>query len=135
MKANGIVFSADIQAVVAASMREGKKWTRLAISDITEIRQAQETRKQMAGLTVTNHGLRQEILQRHKVEKALHTSESHYAQLLEQSQNLREQQRHLARQLLLSQEEERKRISRELHDEILQTLVGINVHLASLRAL
>ena len=32
----------------------------------------------------------------------------------------------------MTQEEERKRISRELHDEIVQTLVGINVHLASL---
>jgi signal transduction histidine kinase len=45
---------------------------------------------------------------------------------------MQEQLRHLSRQLLLTQEEERKRISRELHDEIVQTLVGINVHLASL---
>ena len=46
---------------------------------------------------------------------------------------MQEQLRHLSRQLLLAQEEERKRISRELHDEIVQTLVGINVHLASLK--
>jgi signal transduction histidine kinase len=39
----------------------------------------------------------------------------------------------LSRQLLLAQEEERKRISRELHDEIAQTLTGINVRLAALR--
>jgi signal transduction histidine kinase len=45
---------------------------------------------------------------------------------------MQEHLRHLSRQLLLSQEEERKRISRELHDEIVQTLVGINVHLAAL---
>jgi signal transduction histidine kinase len=45
---------------------------------------------------------------------------------------MQEQLRHLSHQLLLTQEEERKRISRELHDEIVQTLVGINVHLASL---
>jgi signal transduction histidine kinase len=32
------------------------------------------------------------------------------------------------------QEEERKRISRELHDDIAQTLTGINVRLASLKA-
>jgi signal transduction histidine kinase len=51
--------------------------------------------------------------------------------LFEQSRHLQEQLRHLSRQLLLAQEEERKRISRELHDEIVQTLVGINVHLAS----
>jgi len=45
---------------------------------------------------------------------------------------MQEQLRHLSHQLLLTQEVERKRISRELHDEIVQTLVGINVHLASL---
>jgi len=40
----------------------------------------------------------------------------------------------LSHQLLLAQEEERKRISRELHDQIVQTLVGIHVQLASLSA-
>jgi signal transduction histidine kinase len=42
--------------------------------------------------------------------------------------------RHLSRQLLRAQEEERKQISRELHDQIAQTLTGINVHLASLKS-
>jgi len=45
---------------------------------------------------------------------------------------LQEQLRHLSHQILQAQEEERKRISRELHDEITQTLVGINVHLETL---
>jgi signal transduction histidine kinase len=40
--------------------------------------------------------------------------------------------RHLARQILSVQEEERREISRELHDEVVQTLVGINVELAAL---
>lgn len=42
------------------------------------------------------------------------------------------QLRHLAHQLLRAQEEERKEISRELHDQIAQTLTGINVYLATL---
>ena len=38
----------------------------------------------------------------------------------------------LTRQIISAQEEERKEISRELHDEVVQTLVGINVELAAL---
>jgi signal transduction histidine kinase len=38
----------------------------------------------------------------------------------------------MSRQILTVQEEERKRISRELHDVIAQALVGINVHVAAL---
>ena len=46
---------------------------------------------------------------------------------------MQEQLRLLSRQLLSAQEEERKRISRELHDVIAQTLTGINVRLATLK--
>src|SRR5277367_5219518 len=83
-------------------------------------------------LAIANRELKREIVQRKKGEEALKKSEAHYAHLFEQSRQMQEQMRHLSRQLLLTQEEERKRISRELHDEIVQTLVGINVHLASL---
>jgi len=44
------------------------------------------------------------------------------------------QLRHLSHQLLSAQEEQRKEISHELHDEIAQTLTGINAHLAALKA-
>jgi signal transduction histidine kinase len=46
---------------------------------------------------------------------------------------MQEQLRLLSRQLLSAQEEERKRISRELHDVIAQTLTSINVRLATLK--
>jgi signal transduction histidine kinase len=39
----------------------------------------------------------------------------------------------LSRQILSAQEEERKEISRELHDVIAQTLTGINIRLAALK--
>jgi signal transduction histidine kinase len=45
---------------------------------------------------------------------------------------MQRQLRHLSHQILQAQEEERMRISRDLHDEIAQTLVGINVQLAAL---
>jgi len=90
-------------------------------------------RLRLKALALANRELKQEIIHRHKVEIELKKSEEHYAKLFEQSLLMQDQLRHLSRQLLLAQEEERKRISRELHDEIVQTLVGINVHLASLK--
>jgi signal transduction histidine kinase len=84
-------------------------------------------------LTASNRQLQQEILQRKTVEESLRKSEQHYSQLLEQSRHMQEQLRLLSRQLLSAQEEERKMISRELHDQIAQTLTGINIRLASLK--
>jgi len=128
----GTPFWADVQAASASSLRSAQKWCRMAISDLTTLKQSEEVRVRLEAMAAANKKLTQEILQRHKVEAALKKSEAHYAHLFEESRHMQEQLRHLSRQLLLTQEEERKRISRELHDEIVQTLVSINVHLASL---
>src|SRR5205807_10512105 len=74
-----------------------------------------------------------EITQRKLAEDSFKQSEKHYAELLEQSRQMQDQLRLLSRQLLSAQEEERKKISRELHDVIAQTLATINVRLAALR--
>ena len=84
-------------------------------------------------LSASNRQLQREIAQRKAVEESLRKSERHYSLLLEQSRHMSEQLRLLSRQLLSAQEEERKMISRELHDQIAQTLTGINVRLASLK--
>ncbi len=128
----GIPFWSDLQAASADSAKGARKWCRIAISDLTTLKHEKEVRQRLEDLAITNRELKQEIVQRQKGEEALKKSEAHYAQLFEESLQMQEQMRHLSRQLLLTQEEERKRISRELHDEIVQTLVGINVHLASL---
>lgn len=78
--------------------------------------------------------LKLEITQRMAVEEALRTSELTSSRLLEKSLLMQEDLRHLSRQLLSVQEEERRKISRELHDVIAQTLTGINVRLATLKA-
>ena len=84
-------------------------------------------------LAAVNRRLKAETEQRHVAEKSLKTSEEHYGMLLEQSRQMQEQLRLLSRQLLSAQEEERKKISRELHDVIAQTLTSINVRLTALR--
>lgn len=91
--------------------------------------------RQCAGqLAAANRRLKQEIALRQVAEESLQTSERHYTQLLARSRQMQEQLRLLSHQILLAQEEERKQISLELHDEIAQTLAGINVYLAALKA-
>ena len=90
-------------------------------------------RRRSVDLAASNELLRREIVHRKRVGVALKKSERHYAELLEQSRQLQDQLRSLSRQLLSAQEEERKKISRELHDEIAQTLTSINVQLATLK--
>jgi signal transduction histidine kinase len=75
-----------------------------------------------------------EILHRQSVEESLRASERTSSQLLAQSREMQEELRHLSRQILSVQEAERRKISRELHDVIAQTLTSINLRLATLKA-
>lgn len=84
-------------------------------------------------LAAANRQLDLEITRRRKVETALRKSERHGLQALEKSEALKEQLRRLSRQILTVQEDERKKISRELHDVVAQALHGINVRLATLK--
>jgi signal transduction histidine kinase len=88
---------------------------------------------QSVELAATKKQLKREIARRQAAEQSLKKSERHYSQLLAESRQMQEQLRHLSHQILLAQEDERKKISRELHDEIAQTLAGINVYLAALK--
>jgi PAS domain S-box-containing protein len=101
--------------------------------DITERKNAERAQRRMDALRALNRKLKREILRRQAVEKSLKQSEQQQSQLLEQSRHMQDQLRNLSRRVLHSQEEERKRISRELHDVIAQTLTSINVRLAILR--
>jgi PAS domain S-box-containing protein len=100
--------------------------------DISERKQAEAVQSRMEVLGVSNLKLRREIVRREQVEASLKKSEQHQRQLLTHSHHMQEQLRQLSRQILLTQEEERREISRELHDVIAQTLTGINVRLAAL---
>jgi len=84
-------------------------------------------------LASTNRQLQRGITRRKTVESALKKSGIHYARLLKQSLQLQEGLRQLTHRVLVAQEDERRKISRELQDEIAQTLLGINVRLLTLK--
>jgi signal transduction histidine kinase len=89
--------------------------------------------RRTAELAVTHRQLRRGIVRRKRVEAALKKSGEHYTKLLKDSLQLQEGLRQLTHQVLAAQEEERKKISRELQNEIAQTLLGINVRLLTLK--
>jgi signal transduction histidine kinase len=90
--------------------------------------------RRTAGLATSKRRLKLRIAQRRSAEGALKRSGEHYAKLLQESRHLQEHLRHLTRRILSAQEQGRRKVSRELHDEIAQTLLGINVRLLTLKA-
>lgn len=85
-------------------------------------------------LAEINLELKNEIGERQRTERALRESERHYRQLFGQASLMQENLRRLSNEILQVQEEERKRISRELHDEVGQALTAAGVNLAVLKA-
>jgi PAS domain S-box-containing protein len=132
LREGGPSFWANIHGAVASSASGPEKWCRVVVSDITALKLSEEAQRRVEALADANRDLRQEIARRQAVERSLKKSEQHQGQLLAQSRIMHDQLRHLSRQILQAQEEERKRISLELHDVIAQTLTGINVQLAAL---
>ena len=104
------------------------------IKNLAELKQSNEALRERTGeLTAANLRLKNEILQRISAERALLQIERKRGVMLKEARQMQRRLRHLSHQVLSAQEEERKEINRELHDEIVQTLTGINVQLASLK--
>ena len=96
--------------------------------------QLTETLKQRtAELAAANRSLRQGVTQREGMEAAYEKRRQLHNRCLEESLQLQKRLRQLTHRLLTAQETERKSISRELQDEIAQTLLGINVRLLTLK--
>lgn len=92
----------------------------------------QHLQRHAAALAKGNRQLQREVKRRQKGEIVIRKGKDQYRKLFLQSQIMQKKLRQLTRQIIMAQEEERKEISRELHDEVVQTLVGINVALTGL---
>lgn len=86
-----------------------------------------------AQVATTNRQLGREVARHKATAETLQKSQLHNAQSLKTAETMKVRLQQLSRQILSVQEEERKRISRELHDVIAQMFTGINVRLANLK--
>jgi signal transduction histidine kinase len=105
---------------------------------------ARQSKTQMSRLTATlgrrteelalsNRQLQRGIARRQVMADAHEKNGKHHDKSLEESLELQNRLRQLTHRVLAAQEDERTKISRDLQDEIAQTLLGINVRLLSLK--
>lgn len=123
------VFEWQIQRVV---LPNGELALVCFFNNITERIKAESAKRHLDVLAASNLKLKREIVNRLAVEEKLKETEYVQSRLLEHSLQQQTELRGMSHKILHAQEDERKRISRELHDVIAQTLVGINVHVAAL---
>lgn len=107
---------------------------RAALQASARLKRLNETLSQRTlDLAASGRSLKQGVTRRKNVEAALKESGNRYKKLVEESLGLQKHLQHLTHKILLAHEDKRKRISRDLQDEIAQTLLGINVRLLTVR--
>jgi signal transduction histidine kinase len=98
------------------------------------LRRLTTTLSQLMGkLAAANRQLQRRVAQRKLVEDASSKRGKHHQKCLEESLELQKRLRRLTHRVIAAQEDERKKISRELQDNIAQTLLGINIRLLALK--
>ena len=89
--------------------------------------------KRTAELANSNRRLQNGAIRRKAMEDDFARRGQNHRKCLEESLELQNRLRQLTHQVLLAQENDRKKISLQLQDEIAQTLLGINVRLLTLK--
>ena len=112
-------------------IEETHRASRQSTAHLSRLKEALDQRT--AELAATNRQLKRGVVRRRVMQDALEKNGSHYKSTLEESLKLQNRLRQLTHRVLATQEVERQNISHELHDEIAQTLLGINVRLLSLK--
>ena len=120
-------FFAEVVTPIERTHRAAIK----ANEHLNEVSKALDRRR--VDLASANRSLKESVVRRQAVEKALKQSGGKSKDLLEESHRLQKHLRHLTQKILTTQESRRKKMSRDLQDEIAQTLLGINVRLLTLK--
>lgn len=118
---------------IEAENRPGKTTCHLVVRDLTERKRADVAQLEMERLGTVNREASLEIERRRQIETTLRESRETERVLLVEARELQSRLRQLARQLLNAQEQERKQISRDLHDDVMQILAGIKLELSLLK--
>jgi len=122
------------RAFFAEAIAPIEKTHRAALKADIHLKQLNQTLRQRAmESSASARHLEQGILQRQAAEAALKKSGKQRTRLLAESRRLQQHSRHLTHEILSAQEDEWQQISRQLHDEIAQILLGINVRLLTLK--
>jgi two-component system sensor histidine kinase DegS len=129
---NGVIERAEI--FFAEAITPIEETHRAALKANVRLSKLRQTLgRRTVNLAASHRSLKQDIVQRKTAEDALKKSGKHSKTLLKESRRLQRHLQRLTHQILSAQEDKRKKISRELHDEIAQTLLGINVRLLTLK--
>ena len=129
---DGVIKKADLFFTEAIAPIE--KTHRAALKATAHLKQLHKMLgRRTADLAASGQHLKQVIVERKTAVQALKKSGRRYTQLLKESRRLQKRLRHLTHRLLRTRENKQTKISRELHDEIAQTLLGINVRLLTLK--
>jgi len=102
-------------------------------ADIRVNQLARRLRRRTVESSASTRNLKLGIARRQVSERALKTSSREHARLLAEAHRLQRHLRHLTHEILSAQEHSRKNDSRQLYDEIAQTLLAIHIRLLTLK--
>lgn len=100
---------------------------------VDRARLAGELGRRTAELATANRLLKAGVAKHRSMASELKAGGVRHARMLKESLRLQGDFQRLTHQALAAQEAERQKLSRELNDEVAQTLLGINVRLVSLK--
>lgn len=107
---------------------------RLALEADADLKQVLSTlERRTLDLADSRQGLQQQVAGRRKAEDLLRESDDSSSVLLSDSQVLVQRLRDMAHKVLTSTEDERGKMSRQLNDEVAQSLLGINIRMLALK--